>query len=138
MLGEGVRDPAGVESPTAYARGLGLLSAETVLLAEKTTRARRATLASGTSFSAYEIHLGSTTGRGALPPFALLEDGTPEGVRGERLIGTYLHGAFEDAQVCGEVFGFVPPAPPSREATFARLADWFHGAASRPETWIPS
>jgi adenosylcobyric acid synthase len=137
MLGEGVRDPAGVESPTSYARGLGLLSADTVLLAEKTTRARRATLASGTSFSAYEIHLGATTCHGGLPPFALLEDGTLEGVRGDRLIGTYLHGAFEDAQVCGEVFGFVPPAPPSREATFTRLADWFDGAACRPETWVP-
>jgi adenosylcobyric acid synthase len=138
MLGEAVRDPAGVESPSAYAEGLGLLGAETMLLPEKTTRARRATLPNGTSFSAYEIHLGATTCRTALPPFARLEDGTPEGVRGERLIGTYLHGAFEDAQVCGDVFGYVPPEPPSREATFARLADWFDRAACEPDTWLPS
>ena len=138
MLGESVRDPAGVESTSSYTPGLGLLAAETVLLPEKTTRVRRAALASGTSFSSYEIHLGVTTCRAALPPFARLEDGALEGVRGERLIGTYLHGAFEDARVCAEVFGCEPPDRLSREATFTRLADWFDRAARNPEAWVPS
>jgi hypothetical protein len=38
------------------------------------------------------------------------------------VIGTYLHGALEHADVCAEVFG-VRVAP--RHAAYDRLADWF-------------
>lgn len=107
MMGETIRDPDGVESgagatasasASASGKGLGLLAADTVMLKEKTTRVRRATIAGGPSCEAYEIHMGQTTVRAAYPPFARLEDGTTEGVAGQGLMGTYLHGALEDAR----------------------------------------
>ena len=76
--------------------------------------------------------------RESLPPFAYLEDGSPEGVQAGRVIGTYLHGALEDPAVCAGIFGCRVPAPPSREATFDRLAEWFDTYARKPEAWLPS
>ncbi len=53
-------------------RGLGLLNVETTLTAEKTVTPTTAThLASGETISAYEIHLGRTTGSDCAIPFAM-------------------------------------------------------------------
>ena len=57
--------------------------------------------------------------RREVAPFAVLDDGSRDGARGARVIGTYLHGAFEDAAVCAEVFG-VPVAPAGGEGRRAR------------------
>ena len=98
---------------------------------EKRTRAVRATTTGGVTFGGYEIHLGVTmmdAGRPG-PPFATLEDGTSEGVCRNGVIGTYLHGALENADVCAEVFG-VDGAPTAyKAAQYQRLALWFeqHG-----------
>ncbi len=136
MLGQEIRDPDGVESIPGTARGLGLLPVQTVLVREKTTTLRRASIAGRTPFAAYEIHLGVTSGNASLPPFAQLEDGTPEGMRGDRVLGTYLHGALEDADVCTELFGVGVAAGMSKDAEYAGLADWFEGYAERPEEWL--
>ena len=130
MLGRVVRDPDGTESPQHFARGLGLLAAETVLGCEKTTRVVRATTAGGVPFGGYEIHLGETTfdHPSERAPFAVLDDGTPDGIRARGLIGTYLHGALEHAAVCAEVFGISASALPSGagvSGNYDRLADWF-------------
>ncbi len=137
MLGEVIRDPDGLESTAGTARGLGFLPADTTLLREKTTILRRATLAGGVAFSAYEIHLGVTTCSVPLPPFARLDDGTPEGVWTNRLIGTYLHGALEDAAVCSELFGVEVAHPLSKDLEYTALADWFDRYAERPDQWLP-
>ena len=105
MIGHRISDPAGVESIGGSVTGLGLLPVDTRLAAEKTTVVRRATTPGGASFDAYEIHHGVTSSPHALAPFAILDDGRPEGVREGRVIGTYLHGAFENAAVCREIFG---------------------------------
>ena len=110
MLGDRIDDPDGLESTRGSSAGLGLLPVETTLEAEKTTVVRRARTPGGASFAAYEIHLGVTRARRALPPFAICDDGATEGMRGDRVLGTYLHGAFEDAAVCEEVFGVPMPA----------------------------
>jgi adenosylcobyric acid synthase len=136
MMGEAIHDPEGVESTRGSATGLGLLPVQTVLATEKTARVRRATIGADVAFSAYEIHLGRTTSAQTLPPFARLDDGTPEGVRAERLMGTYLHGALEDPRVCSELFGIVVEPGPSKEAEHAALADWFERYAVAPETWL--
>jgi adenosylcobyric acid synthase len=141
MLGCTIADPDGVESVAAddrLASGLGLLPIDTVLTPEKTTRQRRATTPGGVSFTAYEIHLGNTTAvpAPAASAFATLNDGTPEGVRADRLIGTYLHGAFEHASVCAEIFGVPVDPQPSKEAEYDRLADWFERHCRRPEEWL--
>ena len=120
-----------------------MLRVHTVLNADKTTTRRRATLAGGgaAEFEAYEIHLGTTHAAGeaesAYAPFAILEDGTREGVRGERVMGTYLHGAFEQASVCREIFGVPMDAGASKAAEYDRLADWFDTYCRYPDRWLP-
>jgi adenosylcobyric acid synthase len=136
MLGDLIHDPTGVESSRGSQRGLGLLPLETVLTSEKTTRVRRATLDDRITFSAYEIHLGRTTSRRSLSPFARLEDGTADGVRADRVIGTYLHGAFEDACVCSALFGVDVDPGPAKDAEHAALADWFERHAVDPGQWL--
>jgi adenosylcobyric acid synthase len=133
MLGEAIHDPEGVESTSGSERGLGLLRAETVLTANKQTRLRRATIASGASCAAYEIHLGVTTCTPSLPAFAQLEDGTRDGAIADRIIGTYLHGALEDPHVCHELFG-VPVADNTPD--YAALAEWFARYAENPDAWL--
>ncbi len=136
MLGTSITDPHGMESTTRHATGLGLLRADTVLTADKTTRVVTATLPSGVSFEAYEIHLGVTMAD-EVRPFALLNDGTPDGARGERVIGTYLHGALEHAAVCSEIFGVDVGPMPAKESEYRRLAEWFDRYAIDPELWVP-
>jgi adenosylcobyric acid synthase len=136
MLGEAIHDPGGVESTRGSARGLGLVPAETVLTREKITRLRRATIGSGTSFAAFEIHLGVTTCTQPLPPFARLDDGTPEGVRIDRVCGTYLHGALEDPAVCRELFGTPVESVVTKTSEYAALAEWFDRYAERRDSWL--
>jgi adenosylcobyric acid synthase len=146
MLGESIEDPLAMESSLGFAEGLGLLPVRTVLAAEKTTRRVRAVTPSGIAFDAYEIHLGvtkvgmtkvgmtkvgMTTGKGATTPFATLADGTPDGLRTPHCVGTYLHGALEDAAVLGELLGRPVAPAPSREATYEALADWFEANVDR-------
>jgi adenosylcobyric acid synthase len=125
MLGRGVSDPDGVESRMGRLEGLGLVPLDTVMHREKTTRLVSATTSGGVRFHAYEIHQGSTPIRTLCEPFARLDDGAPEGVRLPRVIGTYLHGAFEDAAVCSEILGAPVAAGRTKQAEYDRLADWF-------------
>jgi adenosylcobyric acid synthase len=136
MMGQAIHDPHGLESAHGSATGLGLLPAETVLAVEKTTRLRRAIMENGGSFPAYEIHLGVTTCKQPFPPFARLDDGTSDGVRADRLIGTYLHGALENPQVCAELFGISVESGMGKGAEHAALADWFERYAEEPEAWL--
>jgi adenosylcobyric acid synthase len=136
MMGDAIHDPDGVESTRGSVRGLGLLPAETILTSEKTTRLRRATIGNSLLFSAYEIHLGHTACTPPLPPFARLDDGTQEGVRTDRLIGTYLHGALEDAHVCSELFGVSVESGIEKGAEHTALANWFGRYAVEPDAWL--
>jgi adenosylcobyric acid synthase len=124
MLGRMIHDPGGVESAAGSAEGLGLLPAETVLTSDKTTRVVCGTTPGGVHFSGYEIHLGVTSIADPVEPFARLDDGTAEGVRTPGIIGTYLHGVFEHAAVCGEVLGTPVTAAP-KDIEYQRLAEWF-------------
>jgi adenosylcobyric acid synthase len=123
MLGETVRDPDAMESANSEVAGLGMLPIHTIMQREKVTRVVKAKTPSGHEFSAYEIHLGETTIHGDQgEPFAVLADGTTDGLRGCRVSGTYLHGAFEDPTVLAE-FGLTVSSPPS--SPYDLLADWF-------------
>ena len=140
MLGEELADPRGVESAETFARGLALLPVTTVMESSKTTCVRRARTPAGVQFEGYEIHLGTTTAREPSPPFAFLEDGSPEGVRRNRVMGTYLHGSFENAGVCSEVLGVAVEhveSDPGRTAEYLRLADWFEAHCRKPDAWLP-
>jgi adenosylcobyric acid synthase len=127
MLGRTIRDPYAMESSDREAAGLGLLPAVTELAREKHTRAISATTPGGIRFGGYEIHLGHTAlDRGdRAVPFARLDDGGVDGVRGAGAIGTYLHGALEHPEVCAELFGIDAPVAQSKAGQYQRLAAWF-------------
>ena len=127
MMGETVADPLGVETTASEAEGLRLIPAKTMLTQEKRTRTVTATLTDGTSFGAYEIHMGVTTFEPSMKarPFARLDDGSTDGIWLDRAIGTYLHGALENPDVCTAVFGVAPPAVQSKADHYERLASWF-------------
>jgi adenosylcobyric acid synthase len=132
MLGRTIIDPAGVESSGRSARGLGLIAGDTELAQEKLTRTVWATTARGVRFRGYEIHLGVTTldPSAGMPPFATLDDGAADGARGPRVVGTYLHGALEDAAVASELFGIDVPSGPSRARHYQQMAVWFERHAT--------
>jgi adenosylcobyric acid synthase len=111
MLGLDIRDSAGLEGG-GQMRGLGLLPINTTLLEDKVTRRTVAQLVEPQLFgqemicdraSGYEIHLGVTEYQsGAKPLLHIRREGHGEfEVDGAtsadgRIIGTYLHGLFDD------------------------------------------
>jgi adenosylcobyric acid synthase len=127
MLGQKVRDPDATESGSGEVDGLAFLAASTTMLRTKLTRTVEAVTPGGVPFGAYEIHLGRTDLPAAdgTVPFARLSDGSVDGVRAGRVIGTYLHGAFEHPAVCAEIFGIDAPVPVSKQQAYRRLASWF-------------
>jgi adenosylcobyric acid synthase len=129
MLGRAIHDPLGIESDLRFAPGLDLLPAVTVMASEKTTRVRRACTRGGAHFTGYEIHLGTTRVEEPFEPFARFDDGTTDGACVPGVVGTYLHGALENPDVCAELFAVPAPVLAPKSEHYARLADWFerHG-----------
>jgi adenosylcobyric acid synthase len=125
MLGRSIHDPLGVESGLRFANGLNLLPVTTVMADNKTTRVKRAITPRGTSFVAYEIHMGATDIEGRVEAFARFDDGGTDGARLPGVIGTYLHGALENPDVCAELFGVPPPSVEGKAVHYERLAEWF-------------
>ena len=102
MLGNELFDPFGVEhSGRTYTKGMGLLPVHTRFLTEKKTVRTRATVAAapfaGAKLDGFEIHMGESTVEGE--PFALCEDGTREGCVKGAVVGTYLHGLFDNGEL---------------------------------------
>ena len=98
MLGTKVCDPEGLEGPAGVIDGLGLLDIETLMTPKKAlTRPLARHAASGASFNAYEIHIGTSDGADRSRPFAYI-DGKPEGAMSAdgHITGSYLHGMFAD------------------------------------------
>ena len=153
MLGAGLADPDGVESPRAEARGLGLLEVSTVFTTGKSTHqvtgrvvGARGILEGcrGAALRGYEIHMGETS-RGALPePFRIesrsgrpvdLPDGAMD--RQGLTLGTYLHGIFHNRAVRRSILGYAAgrrgfclPAGGGdidQDAEYDRLADLVRG-----------
>lgn len=102
MLGRTIADPDGIEGPPGEVPGLGFLHIHTRLGGLKSLRSVAGhTLADNAPFSAYEMHVGITTGADTARPFARFDDGRPDGAGSAdgRVAGTYLHGLFgHDAQ----------------------------------------
>lgn len=100
MLGQTISDPYGTEGGGTL-RGLGLLPVETVFQTQKT---RTRVTASGCGWfegafiEGYEIHMGQTASQ-STAPFCVLSDGRAEGAVNGNIMGTYLHGLFDSAQM---------------------------------------
>ena len=121
MLGETIDDPDGLEGAPGVTPGLGLLPMRTRMVAGKQLRNVRGTLVGsrvgpcvgtvlanqageGVAVSGYEIHNGISEGPALERPLMQLE-GRPDGAVSEdgQLLGTYLHGLFEEASACTEL-----------------------------------
>jgi adenosylcobyric acid synthase len=125
MLGEAIEDPTGAESDRKYAEGLGLLALRTRFgphkrTAQVTARAAgRCFLTEGLSsqeiLRAYEIHMGMVERSGAqLAPFEVLTrngraDSDLDGALAANgaVVGTMLHGIFDNDAVRGAALGFL-------------------------------
>ncbi len=98
MLGQSVDDPEGIEGPAGQTPGLGLLDITTTMTQDKRlTRTHASHAASGLPITAYEIHIGQSSGPDRSRPFAHVQ-GQPEGATSPdgRVTGSYLHGMFAD------------------------------------------
>jgi len=108
MLGNTLRDPGHVESRVPEVAGLGLLDMEVTFAAEKRTAQSTGTIEcpsgwlkdlSGMLLDGYEIHAGHNAfGRECVPWLTI--GGETDGVCNPagNVIGTYLHGIFDDGQ----------------------------------------
>jgi adenosylcobyric acid synthase len=106
LLGKEIRDPLCVESTRGSVAGLGLLNIVTTIGAEKRT-VRTTGKVQGDfmgmkltdmTVEGYEIHMGESEALDKARSFAVLEDGTVDGVIAEdgTVMGTYLHGIFDN------------------------------------------
>lgn len=106
MMGSLLSDPLCVEEGGELT-GMCYFQTETTFKSEKvrtqikgTTSALSGIFAplSSCSFSGYEIHMGSTTSSES--PFSQLENTLYDGCSKNNLLGTYVHGIFEDPVFC--------------------------------------
>ncbi|MDH5326868.1 MAG: cobyric acid synthase [Gammaproteobacteria bacterium] len=129
MLGQSILDPHGVESSQAYVKGLDLLQLQTVLTQQKQLRNVTGWLSLNNGaednvgadkngaentddkqyrIKGYEIHAGVSSGDALQKPVVVLDNrdvgdsAQTDGARSDddRILGTYLHGAFDHPQAC--------------------------------------
>jgi len=133
MLGRTIADPLGLEGPAGESVGLGWLELDTVLEAEKQLRNTAGVLTlEDAAVRGYEIHAGVTKGAALERPSAILEGGRSDGaLSGDgRILGTYLHGIFEEPTACTALLRWAGLREPQkidyrevREREIERLAD---------------
>lgn len=102
MLGEELSDPFHTEEG-GTACGLGFFSQKTTFSQDKTRTQVEGTVSeldgffaplSGSTFSGYEIHMGKTTD--STSSFSLLNRDKTDGCVKDNVLGTYVHGIFDD------------------------------------------
>ena len=146
MLGEALIDLHGVDGNAA---GLGLLPLTTLFEAEKKVQPTKLVMPelqapwqalSGVTLTGYEIHHGQTRLRAdmqaaAQTPAQELLPGMLWQGGNSAVIGSYLHGMFENASLIHALFGHDAP---SLDQVFERLAQgvtqWFDSAAFASKT----
>jgi adenosylcobyric acid synthase len=116
ILGQTIHDPENIESSCPRADGLGLLDLDTSFDARKVLGrvqgevAAAGALGYGCPVVGYEIHQGTSVRRDGCRPWlrvsrqpsgVVLEDGAVS--RDGRVLGTYVHGLFDDARFCREL-----------------------------------
>ena len=123
MLGRTVSDPEGLEGEAGTVAGLGLLPVDTVIAADKRTRAVTGT---DVGFTGYEIHAGVTRVDAGALPLLRMADGTVDGAvaRDGRIAGCYVHGLFDRANARAHLiapFGIAPDGFDQHEVIDAAL-----------------
>ncbi|MEM6671584.1 MAG: cobyric acid synthase [Planctomycetota bacterium] len=135
MLGTVIDDPHGVEGPQGSLEGLGLLPVRTVFRQDKTTVRVRARALAATflcradeSATGYEIHMGDVVAEAGAPRLFEHEDGHHEGTWHGSVVGTLLHGLFENDDLRSGLLDRLGRARTARpiaspHAEYDRLAD---------------
>jgi len=110
MLGKAIHDPLGIEGKAGSLNGLAYLNCETTLYKEKQLQQIQGKFISNNlPVSGYEIHAGITTTCSNAKdfdsdeqPLIRFNDGRTDGLLSidGQIMGTYLHGIFEQAQAC--------------------------------------
>lgn len=96
MLGESICDESAIEGSGGTYLSLGLLPIETHFVSEKQTLQVQGRTVTGQDVVGYEIHLGRSTQTKGIIPFITFEDGRQDGVYTEQVLGTYVHGIFQN------------------------------------------
>ncbi|WP_269523954.1 cobyric acid synthase [Coraliomargarita parva] len=97
MLGQSISDPDGIAGNAGSIEGLGLLPLHTHYNTEKRVQQVQARWKEN-EWQAYEIHMGHTELPEHYSPL-LRADNQPEGIRQDKIWGSYLHGLFEAPEV---------------------------------------
>ncbi|WP_282175382.1 cobyric acid synthase [Vibrio diabolicus] len=110
MLGNLIDDPNGVEGQPGQSEGLGLLDITTTLTNSKqltNTQAQLSLNGKTANVKGYEIHVGQSEVQGIQP--LTLSTGEAEGAISKcgQIMGTYLHGFFDEADVLSLVSEWV-------------------------------
>ena len=102
MLGTMIHDPQGIESTSGSSKGFGLFNLETTLTDEKQlVNVSGKLIISDSTVSGYEIHAGITSGPDLARPAIELPNRADGAISDdEQIIGTYLHGLFEQTESC--------------------------------------
>jgi len=102
MLGNKIHDPDGIESDAGSSEAFGLLDIETTLTDEKQlVNVSGKLMVSDSIVSGYEIHAGRSSGTGLERPAIELADRIDGAISDDhQIIGTYLHGLFEQTESC--------------------------------------
>ena len=135
MLGLTIDDPSAVEGKVGCVNGLGYLPIHTQFEKQKILRQRVGTLHLSQQppvlIEGYEIHAGRTSLNG-LTTVIEFNDNTLEGCisEDEQIIGTYLHGLFDQAESCrtwlrwaGQTSEVMIDWQAIRESNIDRVAD---------------
>lgn len=123
IMGQKIMDPHGLESSLKEISGLGLLEIETVMEKEKTTTQYTNTLknvtgllegAEGISVTGYEIHQGYSylensciEKENEASKKCIFGDGKLKGMVKDNVIGTYIHGIFDNSKFTNFVLNKV-------------------------------
>lgn len=138
MLGQRVSDPHGVEGSAGESQGLGLLELSTTMGLEKQLRQVAGVCifdGSGARVEGYEIHMGASEGAALAAPAFRIGDRSEGACSADgQVMGTYLHGVFDDPDACSALLRWAGlrserrvDAAALREASLDRIAD-----AARP------
>ena len=102
MLGQRIDDPEAVEGQAGSSDALGLLDMHTRLTTEKKlSQSSGVLLLDNSPISGYEIHAGQSYGPALSQPLLQLTEGNDGAISDdEQIIGTYLHGLFEQTAAC--------------------------------------
>ncbi|MDH5484424.1 MAG: cobyric acid synthase [Gammaproteobacteria bacterium] len=125
MLGKMIHDPQGIEGARGSSPALGYLDMQTTLESEKQLHQKTGVIhGTGCTISGYEIHAGISTGPALDTPAVTFEKGIDGAISADnQILGTYLHGLFEQQTACDWLLKWAGLEQPRTEDYFQRRED---------------